>query len=87
MTTDKHFSIQTGLTKELEILLISLAIWQYEFAQLKVMFGIKGIFLDYERLISEIHRYWKEKINENIDKCKDMKLYVQVNSYIKYFVS
>ena len=54
--------------------------------QLKYVYGIKGTFLDYQTLIRKIPRTWKETINENTNKCKDMKYIVYINCYLKFIL-
>ena len=37
----------------------------YTFEQLKVMYNIKGTFLDYQRMLNSIYQSWKAQINDN----------------------
>ena len=55
----------------------------YTFEQLKVMYNIRGTFLDYQRMINNISQSWKAQINDNRVFILENKHNVLCNIYVK----
>ena len=53
---------------------------------LKETYNIKGTYLDYNRLLSNIPKMWKDIINVESDKCAKIKNDVQLNCYVKFIL-
>ena len=57
----------------------------YQFDVLKEMYGINGIFIDYQSLIHKIPNYWKNMIINNRLVSIQRKYNVTCNIYVQYF--
>ena len=55
----------------------------YHFNELKDTYDIHGTFLDYQSILRKLPAFWKNKINQNSVKCKNLRQNVAQNCYIK----
>ena len=58
----------------------------YTFEQLKVMYNIRGTFLDYQRMLNNISQSWKAQINDNRVFILENKHNVLCNIYVKKLI-
>ena len=55
----------------------------YNFNELKDIYDIHGTFLDYQSILRKLPAFWKNKINQNSVKCKNLRQNVAQNCYVK----
>ena len=58
----------------------------YTSEQLKVMYNIRGTFLDYQRMLNNISQSWKAQINDNHVSILENKHNVLCNIYVKKLI-